>query len=461
MLVPLLAFVFAIAFAPAAFAAQQGHTDLESMALQIQEEGAGDSTGDDYDFGNMGIGEDLLRAVVTVNNPNQVYSGKELRPGFTVTLDGKVLTGSDDFQSETADYFYFYMNNVAVGDSSKPEEDRPQVVVATFSNEAPYVYVKEGFFTIKPFDVKNTSVSVASQTYTGKPLKPSVAVKTSDGMTLRNGKDYTVSYSNNVKVGNGKVTIKGKGNYGGKKTVTFKIKKATIADAKFSKVKDQMYNGKKFTPAVKAKYKGKVLKKNKDYTIAYKRNKKAGVAAIVIKGKKNLKGTHKIYFVIKPVPVGKCEISHGSTYTWNGSPIYPWTTIKYKGMTLKRDKDYTLTYSHNVEPNGMTTPTVRINTKGNYTGSTEYYFTINKRNISDSSVKAELPYTEVTYNGLAWQPVPTLTYNGRYLNNSDIYWAYPQGGNVEVGTGYVYVYAQPTSSHYTGSRTLTFKIKKS
>lgn len=41
---------------------------------------------------------------------------------------------------------------------------------------------------------------------------------------MKNGTDYTVSYSNNTKVGTAKVTITGKGNYTGSVSKTYSIK---------------------------------------------------------------------------------------------------------------------------------------------------------------------------------------------------------------------------------------------
>ena len=60
--------------------------------------------------------------------------------------------------------------------------------------------------------------------YTGKAIEPDVKCKF-NGKTLAKGKDYTLSYSNNVKVGNAKVTITGKGNFAGKVDKTFTIGK--------------------------------------------------------------------------------------------------------------------------------------------------------------------------------------------------------------------------------------------
>ena len=70
--------------------------------------------------------------------------------------------------------------------------------------------------------VGKASVKVSDQVWTGKALKPAVTVK--DGnVTLKKGRDYTVSYSANKGIGTAKVTVTGKGSYTGKITKTFKI----------------------------------------------------------------------------------------------------------------------------------------------------------------------------------------------------------------------------------------------
>ncbi len=62
-------------------------------------------------------------------------------------------------------------------------------------------------------------------TYTGEAIRPAVTASY-DGVELKKGTDYKVSYKNNVNAGKATVTIKGKGDYTGTKTLTFKIKKA-------------------------------------------------------------------------------------------------------------------------------------------------------------------------------------------------------------------------------------------
>ena len=72
-------------------------------------------------------------------------------------------------------------------------------------------------------DISKASVSVNAQTFTGKELKPKVTVKTGNGTELKQDRDYTVAYSNNIYPGMGTVTVTGKGNYTGSKTATFRI----------------------------------------------------------------------------------------------------------------------------------------------------------------------------------------------------------------------------------------------
>lgn len=80
--------------------------------------------------------------------------------------------------------------------------------------------------------------TVEKQEYTGKAIKPGVTVK--DGSyTLKKGTDYTISYSNNTKIGTAKALIKGKGKYSGSKKVSFQIVPKTVS------ITSVKYNGTK------------------------------------------------------------------------------------------------------------------------------------------------------------------------------------------------------------------------
>ena len=72
--------------------------------------------------------------------------------------------------------------------------------------------------------LKSVSIEYSSYTYTGSAIKPKiVSVKDSDGNKLTTS-DYSVSYSNNTKVGTATMTVTGKGKFQGTLTKTFVIK---------------------------------------------------------------------------------------------------------------------------------------------------------------------------------------------------------------------------------------------
>ena len=72
------------------------------------------------------------------------------------------------------------------------------------------------------------TVNPPQMTRTGSPLKPEVKVQIRPGgktLTLVEGKDYTVTYKNNVKIGTATVVVHGMGNFMGFAKTTFKIVK--------------------------------------------------------------------------------------------------------------------------------------------------------------------------------------------------------------------------------------------
>ena len=148
--------------------------------------------------------------------------------------------------------------------------------------------------------ISKASVTLSTSTYAydGKAKKPGVTVKL-NGKTLKNGTDYTVSYSNNTKVGTAKVTITGKGNYTGSVSKTYSIKN-NFKKATVSGISTKAFTGKNITQSITVKYNGKTLKKGTDYTVSYSNNKKVGTATVKIAGKGSCTGTVTKTFKINP-----------------------------------------------------------------------------------------------------------------------------------------------------------------
>ena len=148
--------------------------------------------------------------------------------------------------------------------------------------------------------ISKASVTLSTSTYAydGKAKKPGVTVKL-NGKTLKNGTDYTVSYSNNIKVGTAKVTITGKGNYTGSVSKTYSIKN-NFKKATVSGISTKAFTGKNITQSITVKYNGKTLKNGTDYTVSYSNNKKIGTATVKIAGKGSYTGTVTKTFKINP-----------------------------------------------------------------------------------------------------------------------------------------------------------------
>lgn len=186
-------------------------------------------------------------------------------------------------------------------------------------------YAKENGFTFKESigatesakrTTKNTTIklSKASYTYSGKAKRPTVKVLTSAGKVIK-ASNYTVQYSNNVKVGRATAIIKFKGKYSGKIKATYTIKPKTTAIKTVAKKS----NG------VMVTWK-KQSKQVSGYQIQYATDKK------FTKDKKTVlvKGTNKTAKSITGLNKNKAYYIRIRTYkTVNGKKYYSsWSKVK-------------------------------------------------------------------------------------------------------------------------------------
>ncbi|MDO5137436.1 MAG: leucine-rich repeat protein [Oscillospiraceae bacterium] len=146
-------------------------------------------------------------------------------------------------------------------------------------------------------EVVNTSIEVSDQFWTGEPLTPIVYVKYLDD-ELTESVDYTLSYSNNTKVGTATVKITGKGNYTGTISKTFKINGIPVSNATVSGISNKTYTGSAITQDPIVKIGDKTLTKNTDYTVSYQNNTNVGTATVTITGKGNYASKKNVTFKI-------------------------------------------------------------------------------------------------------------------------------------------------------------------
>ena len=144
--------------------------------------------------------------------------------------------------------------------------------------------------------------------YEDKEYTPEFTVRDGDRV-LTEGKDFTVSYTNNIKLGTATVTVRGIGKYTGVLSVKFRIEAATdekndddskgdtgnkgdgkkevkIRDCQIEiKAENLIYDGTEKKPEVIVSDNGKTLAEGQDYSLIYDNNTNAGKAAVYINGR--------------------------------------------------------------------------------------------------------------------------------------------------------------------------------
>ena len=303
--------------------------------------------------------------VVISDVADQTYTGSLIVPNITVSCNDVELV-------KDTDYTVSYSNNKNVGTAT-----------ISITGIGDYTGTITKNFNIVARDISDTTIgSIPNQTYTGNSIS-ALPVITYNGATLTKGTDYTLTYSNNVNVGTGTVTITGKGNFKGTTSKTFSISARAMSDTSVANVSSQTYTGNGISPLPTITYNNKTLKKDTDYTLSYSNNINAGTATITITGKGNFTGTTSKTFSISARAMSDTSVANISSQTYTGNVISPLPTITYNNKTLKKDTDYTLSYSDNINAG---TATITITGKGNFTGMTSMTFIITQKSAEKLNI---------------------------------------------------------------------------
>ena len=303
--------------------------------------------------------------VVISDVADQTYTGSLIAPNITVSCNDVELV-------KDTDYTVSYSNNKNVGTAT-----------ISITGIGDYTGTITKNFNIVARDISDTTIgSIPNQTYTGNSISV-LPVITYNGATLTKGTDYTLTYSNNVNVGTGTVTITGKGNFKGTTSKTFSISARAMSDTSVANVSSQTYTGNGISPLPTITYNNKTLKKDTDYTLSYSNNINAGTATITITGKGNFTGTTSKTFSISARAMSDTSVANISSQTYTGNVISPLPTITYNNKTLKKDTDYTLSYSDNIN---VGTATITITGKGNFTGMTSMTFIITQKSAEKLNI---------------------------------------------------------------------------
>lgn len=393
---------------------------------------------------------------IKVEVVDEIYDGNERLPEIKVSYKGVELEAGQDFdvdidaESEIGTYDF---NIIGFGD---------------FTDEI------SGKWSITP-DKGLWCADIPDQIFTGTAIKPSLDVYC-DGTKLVAGKDYTITYKNNVKVAEigatdtkGKsiaptVIVTGKGNYSEKKEVQFAIKPCPVNTAV---VNDILVAGTgkniKINPVVTLN--GKKLKLGTDYVVSTSEKvedavvayKDADVYELYAVGKGSYTGAVAFKFTItSDVLASKVAISKIAAQKYDdGKEIKPEIKLTYNKADVT-DK-FEISYENNSEV-GTATVIVMAKEGSGFAGSKQTTFKITGTPVTGAKLgadgKEKIP--AAIYSGIAYEPELNLYIGTKQLiKNVDYTIAYTK--NVNVGSATATITGK---GNYTGTKKFTFKINK-
>lgn len=295
---------------------------------------------------------------VKISVADATYTGYNITPKITATLNGKTLT-------EGVDY--------AVDAVSAKDAGSQKITIRGKGN---FDGSTTEYFKINKKPLSECRVSVSDQKYTGKALTPSVTVY--NGNLAVPSSEYRVSYSDNTQIGTAKVEVEAMysaSNYTGETTETFLIK-YDIAKCVFT-ISKCTYTGSAVTPEVMIKQGSKTLTKGIDYLLQISNNINAGQGNITVTGTGYYLGSAAKTFTIEPKSIETALstlVLPEEKYIYTGQEFIPEVTNVMDGTTaLVKDKDYTITYEKNINPGYAYAV---INGKGNYGKAQKLKFAI-------------------------------------------------------------------------------------
>lgn len=390
-------------------------------------------------------------AQVTLAQTEYEYNGEAFKPAVTaVVVNGITLeTGKD--------YAVDYKDNIDAGDKAK--------VIVTFKGN--YTGSVTSYFTItSPLpNVKDASLTIADQTYTGKQIAPDVSTITIAGQTFTKGKDYTVTYGENKNVGYGQITLTGnKQTCAGTRLIEFKINAANInrvctvkglvSGQKFA------YTGSAIIPKISVIYGNITLVENEDYTIQYSSSNpvKAGSYVVVITGKGNYTDHIDLLYMITSVSIDSATVKYAEyDNIYNESAKKPKVTsiVTEDGTTITDLNAFDVTYTNNVDAGTATITVKPKSTNSNYTGTASTTFTIEKATID--SCTAEYSGKMMWNNGQAITPEITLKLGNYTLKKGTDYTVTYNNNQNETAKAEINVTG---TGNFTGTKTYYFEITR-
>ena len=342
---------------------------------------------------------------------------------FAKAAEGKMeIIESDPYKAKIGERYCFILYLAPKDGNILP--DTGDVTVSCGDRKASMVYTGSNSVVMAFFDFgmlcpdEGLYISpIEDYRYTGSAIKPQINAYC-NGVKLKEGTDYSVSYKNNVNYVDPSadvskqptVTITGKKNYKGSYSRTFTIKSAIFGETEGIEIEDITVtaNGRQIFAKPVVTYNGKKVSPS-EYTVTYvgendKNNFcKPGNYTIRISGndKNFVKSVDITETVVEKLSAKNLTFNVKGAKTYTGSDIllapYEYGLKNGDGAELIEGIDYTVTYTNN---RNKGTATVTFTGKGLYTGSISKTFKIEAAPIAiknaDKTVTRKVKVTGFT-----------------------------------------------------------------
>ncbi|BBF44036.1 hypothetical protein lbkm_2724 [Lachnospiraceae bacterium KM106-2] len=436
------------------------------------------------------IAYDLSKAVVTPANPKDgeplvfedlVYSGKTLKPAFTVAYDGNMLTGQDitdvtnPIIKSGVDYTYEY-SYTGYANQALSDSRRAAIYikgVGDYSGKiTKYLTILPRAYSTDLFDVRK----VPDQVYTGSEILPDIEMYFNKSAFAISKEYYTVKkvkesdniYAgtasvDNINVGLTTVEVSLKGNFSGSFQTQFRIVPLYLKATEIlvENKENPTYTGSACYPDVEVSFirdgEKVVLQKDKDFEFRPgKKSTDQGEADAVIQLIGNYEGSKAIQYTIKSKDATNADVTIADQ-TYTGSPIIPEAVITDSGKTLNPGTDYHIEAVKNQNNTTVGTAYANIVFGGNYSGTKEVEYQIVAKKIAEANIEvSDIP--DQTYTGTIILPDVTVRdkVTGTRLDfGKDYKVSAEYATNSDQGTAIMLI---TLMGNYSGSKEVSFTI---
>lgn len=365
--------------------------------------------------------------------PDQVYTGKAIKPELEVYADGRLL-------KKNKDYTITYKNNTAVRNKdAKTIYNRKEVSIAptaVITGKGNYSGSYSMTFNIVPANIEEATMDGILLSYTGKDIALKPVVKM-NGKTLSLNKDYVIfalvgenhysqittvkepgEYTFYVK---GMRDFTGAGNYRGVKELHVKVSDDVfVSKLSIGKIPNQEYTGSpvKVNMSDYIKYQKKAIDNfDEKFEVSYEDHTVPGKAKVTITAKKDsgFVGTRIIYFNITGINLSKAKLDTAiPSAQYSGFKYEPKINVSVNGIPLVEGEDYTAEYSNCINAG---TASVVIIGKNGYSGTKKFTYKITPFDVqNDPNGYIEVFNTESAwYNRNGSKPSTVVEFKKRWL----------------------------------------------